>query len=146
MGALSLPHAPSSAALARRSILADLTQANVEAGALQDVALVVSELVSNAVRHGTPIAGDGVDVGWDHRSDAVRLRVSDGGSPAAEPHLLRAGPHDTGGRGLAIVKTLSESWGVEHTDGITTVWARIPAPIDAPDAVGADNVAFGRRD
>ena len=87
--------------------------------------LVVSELVSNAVRHGSgritltlsdTDTGGGVRVGvHDHGRGLPRSRRPDARSP--------------GGRGLLVVGRLSSSWGVErsHADGGKTVWAIVAA-------------------
>src|SRR5579875_4223202 len=55
--AVLLPHTPSSVAVARRRLVAELTAADVTGPAVGDAAVVISELVSNAVRHATPLTG-----------------------------------------------------------------------------------------
>ncbi|MET9375500.1 SpoIIE family protein phosphatase [Streptomyces sp. NPDC002992] len=83
--------------------------------------LVVSELVTNAVRYGAaPIT---LRLITDH--DGLICEVSDAG-PAA-PHLRHAKAVDEGGRGLLICATLAQNWGVRHTDGGKTVWAQLGA-------------------
>ncbi|MEU6142774.1 SpoIIE family protein phosphatase [Streptomyces sp. NPDC047081] len=80
--------------------------------------LVISELVTNAIRYGRP---------------PIRLRlihdrgllceVSDAGSTT--PHLRRARTFDEGGRGLLLVAQLAEHWGTRHARQGKTVWAEL---------------------
>ncbi|GAA5061214.1 hypothetical protein GCM10023336_38510 [Streptomyces similanensis] len=80
-----------------------------------DVVLVVSELVANAVEHGQGTVG----LRLRHTLEEARVEVTDG-SPA--PARLRAAsPEDEHGRGLLLVSVLASAWGVSD-DGRTT-WA-----------------------
>ncbi|MEU1340969.1 SpoIIE family protein phosphatase [Streptomyces sp. NPDC005827] len=89
--------------------------------------LVVSELVTNAIRHASP---------------PIRLRllrdrqliceVSDTSNTA--PHLRRARTYDEGGRGILLVAQLSRSWGTRQTGTGKTIWAALglePLSLDA---------------
>jgi len=85
--------------------------------------LIVSELVTNAIRHAEPpiqlrMILDG----------ALCCEVSDGSSTA--PHLRRADRYDEDGRGLLLVAHLSERWGSRHTRTGKTIWAQQPLPAD----------------
>ncbi|MGW2939601.1 ATP-binding SpoIIE family protein phosphatase [Streptomyces sp. NPDC001156] len=83
--------------------------------------LVVSELVTNAIRYG----GSPVQLRLI-RHDALICEVSDGANTA--PHLRRARTYDEGGRGLFIVAQLAERWGTrQRTDG-KTIWAELALP------------------
>lgn len=95
---------------------------------MEDARLVVSELVANSLRHAQPLDDDTIAVGWSVRRDALRLSVTDGGSPTSVPTPRRPGELATGGRGLKIVQTLAERWGVEDEESTTTVWAELPLP------------------
>ncbi|WP_308286911.1 ATP-binding protein [Actinomadura parmotrematis] len=122
-----LPHAASSVSAARRRLSADLTASGVPETAVDDANVIVSELLSNALRHARPLPSGQVRLSWAHRGDLLELAVSDGGA-STEP---RRGPgtlSSLGGRGLGIVETLSRDWGVRHEDGATTVWATLDAP------------------
>lgn len=66
--------------------------------------LIVSELVTNAVRY-----GDDPVVLRLIRDSALICEVSDGSSTA--PHLRRARVFDEGGRGLLLVAQMAERWG-----------------------------------
>jgi anti-sigma regulatory factor (Ser/Thr protein kinase) len=126
---VSVRHAPASAGEVRRRLGADLADAGVDPAAVGDAALVVSELVGNAVRYGRPLPGDVLEVSWSLEGDCLRLRVSDGGGPSV-PMRHEAGPEDVRGRGLAIVAELARNWGVEQssngTGPMSTVWAELP--------------------
>ncbi|MCY0924370.1 MULTISPECIES: SpoIIE family protein phosphatase [unclassified Streptomyces] len=86
-----------------------------------NTALVVSELVTNAIRYGT---------------DPIRLRliyhhtliceVSDGSSTA--PHLRHARTTDEGGRGLFLIAQLTDRWGTRHAAAGKTIWAELNLP------------------
>jgi anti-sigma regulatory factor (Ser/Thr protein kinase) len=97
---------------------------HLEEWGLPDVAptaeLLVSELVTNAVRH----AGTTVEVTalvHDHR---LRVEVHDEGE--GEPQVERPGTATMGGRGLMIVESVAEDWGwTEDGDG-KVVWFELP--------------------
>jgi anti-sigma regulatory factor (Ser/Thr protein kinase) len=122
-----LPHAPSSVAVARKRLSSGLADSGVYESIVDDASVIVSELISNALRHARPLPSGQVRVCWLRRGDLLELEVSDGGA-MTEP---RRGPgtlSSLGGRGLGIVEALSEGWGVRHEDGSTTVWAVLRAP------------------
>ncbi|MEU6576535.1 SpoIIE family protein phosphatase [Streptomyces sp. NPDC046805] len=105
------------------------TTAQLHAWGLDELAfvteLVVSELVTNAIRHATaPIQ---LRLIKDH---TLICEVSDASSTA--PHLRRARIFDEGGRGLLLVAQLTERWGTRHTGTGKIIWAEQPLP--APQA------------
>lgn len=124
-----LPCAPASVAEARRRLTAELLEAGIFDRAVRDAALVVSELLSNAIRHARPLPGSSLQVTWAVHGGSVELAVSDGGS-ATWPHFAHASVSSPGGRGLGIVQHLSRTWGVRSDDRGVTVWAIIEAPQD----------------
>ena len=83
--------------------------------------LIVSELLTNAIRHAQPPLQVRMIL-----DDALSCEVSDGSSTA--PHLRRAGGYDEGGRGLLLVANLAERWGSRPTRTGKTIWARQPLP------------------
>lgn len=95
------------------------------ASRMEDARLVVSELVANALRHARPLDDHTIAVGWSVRPDVLRLTVTDGGSPSSVPAPRRPGDLATGGRGLKIVQSLVQRWGVESQEASTTVWAEL---------------------
>lgn len=130
MSTLWVRHASSSAAVARRSVLAAFDAAGLTTEQALDAALIASELVGNAVRHAEPLPSGQLAVRWSMDSDGYQISVTDGGTPGcARPQISarQAGRHDPDGRGLQIVAELSDDWGVAAEDGATTVWARMLA-------------------
>jgi len=122
--ALPLPFTASSVGVARRHLVSDLIEAGVCAPAVTDAALVMSELLSNALQHAGPLPGSGIRVAWDLDTDSVRISVSDGGA-STRPELGQPTATTTGGRGLRIVARLSRRWGTLCDDDGTTVWAEV---------------------
>jgi anti-sigma regulatory factor (Ser/Thr protein kinase) len=124
-----LPCAPSSVAAARGRIAAELLQAGLFPAAVGDAALVMSELLSNAILHARPLPGACIRVSWVLSPTTVEVIVSDGGS-ATRPRASRPPLSSIDGRGLGIVEHLCLSWGVRADEHGTTVWALLPAPRD----------------
>ncbi|MEO3810401.1 ATP-binding protein [Sphaerisporangium sp. B11E5] len=122
-----LPYAPTSVAIARRKLSADLAERGVYDTAVEDAVLVVSELLSNALRHAHPLPSGQIMATWDWSDDHLEVTVSDGGA-ATEPRAGRPTLSSLGGRGLGIVEFLATRWGVRHDGEVTTVWAVLPAP------------------
>lgn len=88
-----------------------------------DVTLVISELVTNALRHGL---GEVVARATITDDGAVHVAITDSGEDM--PKLLPPDPRRIGGLGLHITAELAASWGVAPFPGGKTVWATIAAP------------------
>lgn len=140
---MAVPHGPSGVGEARRRMHEELRMGGVQDGVIDDAVLVLSELLSNAYRHGRPLpprsggSGSGmVRAAW-HVDEYGRLtvEVTDGGGPTRP---LPATPSVTarGGRGLKIISALTENWGVRD-DGPyeVTVWAVLLAALPVHDAL-----------
>ena len=144
---LLLPFAASSVGAARRRLVSDLIAADIYDSAVCDVALVISELLSNALRHAAPLPGSKIRVAWRIDADSVQVSVSDGGAQTV-PELGEPTQAATGGRGLRIVEKLSRRWGTSTGDEGTTVWAEVPVrPLKAKaemTTVGVPVVATDR--
>ncbi|MEU5091588.1 SpoIIE family protein phosphatase [Streptomyces sp. NPDC021356] len=78
--------------------------------------LILSELLTNAVRYGT----DPVRVRLLHERTLI-CEVSDGSSTA--PHLRYAATTDEGGRGLFLVAQLADRWGTRYTETGKVIWS-----------------------
>lgn len=128
-GVVLLPCAPASVAVARRRITAELQAAGVFESAVGDAALVMSELLSNAILHARPLPGRRLQVAWIVDAGSVEIAVTDGGGPT-RPHAVRPSLSSLGGRGLGIVEYLSRHWGIRADGPRTTIWAVLPAPCE----------------
>jgi anti-sigma regulatory factor (Ser/Thr protein kinase) len=124
---LVLPFTPASVGVARRRLVSDLIEAGLCRSTISDTALVLSELLSNALRHATPLPGSCLRVAWQLDADSVRVSVSDGGA-LTRPELGEPTQSTTGGRGLRIVARLSRRWGTGSDEEGTTVWAEVELP------------------
>jgi signal transduction histidine kinase len=95
-------------------------------GVREDALLVMSELVSNAVRHSGGGVGDVIRVDASERDGLLTLSVTDPGTSGATPRLRPHAPDESGGLGLSIVAKLSSRWGTERTAGDRClVWAEL---------------------
>jgi two-component sensor histidine kinase len=127
-----LPYAAASVGVARRRLIGDLIGAGVFEATACDAGLVLSELISNALRHASPLSGGVVKVSWGLANGYIEIAVSDGGGPTV-PMVNKPAASALGGRGLGIVERLSLRWGVFTRQGSseTTVWAALPLAGDA---------------
>jgi len=97
-----------------------------------DAALVVSELVTNAVRH----AGTDMRLGLELRDGTLTVRVHDHGPGL--PRLIPPAERGFGGQGLAIVEQLAQAWGVAvEEDGGKAVWCRLGPRAAVPAGAGS---------
>ena len=123
--------------------MSELIAAGIYGTEASDAALVVSELLSNALRHAAPLPGDKVRVGWRLDEGSLRLSVSDGGGQT-RPELGQPTQSATGGRGLRIVERLSRCWGALTDEDGTTVWAEVPIPLMTPVSVSGSSRSGNR--
>ncbi|MFF4527207.1 SpoIIE family protein phosphatase [Streptomyces bluensis] len=117
----ALPANPAVVARTRQYVLDQLAAWGLTELAFT-VELVVSELVTNAIRHGAPP----IQLRLIHEDSTLICEVSDCSGTA--PHLRRAKTFDEGGRGLLLVAQLTQRWGSRHTDGGKTIWAELTLP------------------
>jgi anti-sigma regulatory factor (Ser/Thr protein kinase) len=112
----SMPGGTGAAAIARRSVIS--IEAGLPLGLRHRVALMLSELVANAVQHGGAGPTEVVQVRVASTQRRVRVEVIDpGGEPAQ--HIQ----HADGGYGLLLVEHLSDDYGREATaDGGSLAW------------------------
>lgn len=122
--------APSRARQALRGELGNL----LEPEALERATLLVSELVTNSVRHACLRPDQSIELTVELSPDGLRVEVSEEGDgfapgqvpePAPRPALTgpdSAAPNGgTGGWGLFLVDRMARSWGIERNGG-TRVW------------------------
>jgi serine/threonine-protein kinase RsbW len=120
--ALSVPHALSSAPVVRHALSSHLSSSGAARTVVDDTALLVAELVGNALRHADPLPDGTISVSWDIGPSALVVSVTDGGA-STSPGLRPMRAFETSGRGLPIVEALALEWGVRRRGGATTVWA-----------------------
>lgn len=88
--------------------------------AIDTAELLVSELVTNARRHG---GTEVVEVKVRVRDGRALLAVFD---PSPElPRVRQVDPNTVGGRGLLLVERLAHQWGVDPTDSGKNVWVEL---------------------
>ncbi|CAL9425512.1 hypothetical protein SUDANB176_01946 [Streptomyces sp. enrichment culture] len=121
---------PGSPAQARRLTRARLTGWSVCEDTCDTAALVVSELVTNAIVH---TASSHIVCELHDGEDLVRIAVRDEGCAPGQPRAnTRQRPEEEHGRGLLLVDALSHAWGAhEHGPGLL-VWADLPRKADTP--------------
>ena len=136
---VTVPHEGQGVSLARHAFVSELMSFGVSDDVCQDAMLVISELVSNAVKHAAPLPGGEVQVRCSISEDFLHIEITDGGA-VTRPNPAVATVFALGGRGLDIVRTISREWGVSAEGDSVTVWADVPrirksiveAGIDAP--------------
>lgn len=114
---------PSAAASARSALLA--LEGRLEPAAMDDIRLLVSELVTNSVRHSHTGGGETIGLDVVVARGTVRVEVCDDGI-GFEPRPRQPGQSKAGGWGLYLVEKLADRWGVIRNH-ITKVWFEIDA-------------------
>lgn len=130
---MAVPHGPAGVGEARHRMREQLRRNGVPESVVDDAVLILSELLSNACRHGRPLGegmvGDGdVRAAWRvEATGRLTVEVTDGGGPTRPvPSTPSVTAH--GGRGLNIITALADAWGVrDDTHGEVTVWAAVHA-------------------
>ncbi|HYH57992.1 MAG TPA: ATP-binding protein [Thermoleophilaceae bacterium] len=95
----------------------------LDVGALRDAQLLVSEIVTNSIRHSG--STDPIRIRAWNRSGGLRVEVADGGF-GFEADTRSVGEDAEGGRGLMILDTLADRWGVSR-DARARVWFELSA-------------------
>jgi anti-sigma regulatory factor (Ser/Thr protein kinase) len=121
-----LPHEVSAVADARRRLAAYLKRYRVVESASDDAQLVLSELLSNAIRYAPPLPAGEVRAAWWIDRAGIHVEVTDGCGETEPQRITDAHPESIGGRGLAIVDVLTSMWDVRTADTHRTVHAIIP--------------------
>lgn len=116
---LRLSPGPRAPAEARRALGDSLGEANPELVAT--LKLLVSELITNSVRHADLRENDEIRLSVRQVDDRFRVVVTDPGGGFSSP---RPDPGGTSGWGLYLVDRLADRWGVA-SDGETAVWFEV---------------------
>ncbi|MEU9797729.1 ATP-binding protein [Streptomyces sp. NPDC051000] len=121
-------HGPAGVGEARRRMREHLRLGGLSESVVDDAVLILSELLSNACRHGRPLGsqevGDGeIRAAWRvDRAGRLTVEVTDGGGPT-RPIPSTPSVTARGGRGLNIISALAQDWGVrDGAGGEVTVW------------------------
>jgi anti-sigma regulatory factor (Ser/Thr protein kinase) len=119
LGRLIIAAGPDAAHIAR-SALAGWLSGRVSDRVLSDAKLLVSELVTNSVRHSGELPGAPVHVSAGTVDGVVRMEVGDDGLDG-DVTRRRPSPDGSSGMGLNLLDAIATRWGVTHVDG-TQVW------------------------
>ncbi|MEA2128765.1 MAG: serine/threonine-protein kinase RsbW [Solirubrobacteraceae bacterium] len=120
-------HAPA----AVRSRVGSLLAEHLDGDDLLDVIVLVSELITNAVRHGRADEDRTIVVHVAIAPHVLRVEVCDGGPGFVPPAVPRPRP-EGGGNGLVLLARMSSGWGVACDDGTCVWFERALAPRSAP--------------
>jgi two-component sensor histidine kinase len=122
---LEMPGGAEAPRQARTAVLEAL-RGHLSDAAARDVALVVSELVTNSVEHAATGPDERLEVDVDVRESCVHIEVSDEGA-TLRPRSSPRHPDAPRPLGLALVDRLARAWGVERDGaGHTRVWCDLP--------------------
>ena len=119
---LRLPCEVASIRSARR-LATDFAEDRLSDMQLDDLALMVSEVVANAVRHGSPEADGNIGLLLEEDQDVLRVVVTDGGQAFAF-HPKSIDPDSDEHFGLLLVDELADRWGVS-LDGKKAIWLEV---------------------
>ena len=122
----NVPGGPKAASRARRLVRDELS-GRVPDAVLSDVALLVTELVANGVRHGGAHDGAELHVRFEGRPAALHVEVLNANNGAAAVGLRAPDLIGGGGLGLHIVERVASRWGVREGRR-TAVWFELDCP------------------
>ncbi|MGW7526417.1 ATP-binding protein [Streptomyces sp. NPDC054783] len=131
---------PGSVARARHLAHARLTGWSVCADTCDSAALVISELVTNAIVH---TASSRVVCELHDHDDTVRIAVRDEGCAPGEPHPSPQRPDEEHGRGLLLVDALCRAWGAQEHGAGLLVWAELARRTEADRDTAAPRADLG---
>jgi anti-sigma regulatory factor (Ser/Thr protein kinase) len=122
---------PRAVAQARERVVA-LAEPLVDGERIASLRLVMSEVLTNAVRHGDP--GGEMLVAVTPKPGFLCVQVTDRGEGFA-PRPGASAPDEDGGFGLFLIERLTRRWGLTREGGDTRVWFEFDVAAD-----GAENV------
>jgi anti-sigma regulatory factor (Ser/Thr protein kinase) len=100
---------------------------------VDDAVLLVSEIVSNSVRHASLDKSDAIHVRIRGSDSVLHVDVIDPG-PGFDPERVEPSERE-GGWGLRLLDRLATRWGVERND-VTKVWFELTAPVSPRSVSG----------
>lgn len=111
-----LPFESSTPGIARTKLAAFLTLNRTDLDDIDNALIVISEMIANAVSHGTPDADGTMEIRWSIEGGRLELSVRDAGRGSD----LTPRPFDEdslNGRGLSIISRVADKWSVDLTQG-----------------------------
>lgn len=136
-GSLTVPGQPEQVAAARAFVADALGPGNP---CVEVAALLVSELVTNSLRHSSSArAGGTITItvtGGPGGGESARVEVTDDGATTL-PVVRSPRGDDEGGRGMHLVRALASAWGCRRHSNLTTTWFELtpqayPAAVPPP--------------
>jgi anti-sigma regulatory factor (Ser/Thr protein kinase) len=116
-----LPATPTAVQQARQATREALARWELT-GLQETAALIVSELVTNAIRHASADGGE-VELRLEATEAWLRIQVHDADPRPPQPRVPAA--LDEGGFGFVIVEALADKWGSCQSEGGKAVWAKL---------------------
>ena len=113
---VAFPVTPKAAGAARRVLIKEGLDPDLD----HTVCLLVSEVVSNVIRHSGLTEKDRLVLAARLTPDFVRIEVRDNG-PGFDPDVRHGAP----GFGLRMLDALASRWGVDADEGVTRVWFEV---------------------
>ncbi len=113
---IKMPFEASTPAIARTRLAGFLTIHQAPSRVIDDALIVLSEMIANAVSHGSPDPEGRMEISWSINGDLLELSVSDAGVGAS----LKPVDFDEdslSGRGLAIIRRVADRWWVDLENG-----------------------------
>lgn len=127
MCSVRVPRVSTMVPLTRRAMVENLREHAVPEPWVRDAEIVVSELLTNAMRHARPLFDGTIRVRWKISAESVEVEVTDGGSVTV-PVLRPRTSWNTSGRGLRVVRTVAHEWGATQDRTGHVVWATVGGP------------------
>jgi anti-sigma regulatory factor (Ser/Thr protein kinase) len=128
---LSLAASPDAPARARAEVTAWLGQDSFHGSLIDNARLLVTELVTNCVRHARITPDQPLRLTASLRAATLRLELHDAGTDGTVARRTPRQHDGAGGFGLDLVARLSSAWGVERDTHGTTVWFDLAAGANA---------------
>ncbi|WP_462203805.1 ATP-binding protein, partial [Frankia sp. CcWB3] len=135
-----LPYLPSAVPQARRVLREGIRLADLPEDVRGTAELLVSELVTNAVKYGQPPLWLLIEI----RPGLIHASVSD--TSTVLPQRREAAPDAEGGRGLLVLDTLAGSWGTVAVESGKYLWFDLPVPVLPAPVMGRRSTSVPEAD
>ena len=113
-----LPFESSTPGIARTKLAAFLALNRIPLPVIDNALIVLSEMIANAVAHGTPDIDGTMEISWSLDEGHLNLSVRDSGHSTGTDMTPRPFDEDSlGGRGLSIISRVADKWSVDLSQG-----------------------------